>query len=280
MNFNKAKELLPYLKDPWTISWLVSGLIAIFVPLITWSANKSKYYDSYGYVQEAEDYYEQQAQEAEYYQEQQNQDDAYEAEVSYYKDCSWFDWACRKQQWYYATYDENGGNDNGDEQEEEVLPGWFYFLGGENEEMQRWKEENTGDRVASSSEGGLKFVYALTLILAFVLLGYGAFVIGNKQCPMNLVVLLGLTATIGLMNLLMSVAGVTADDKDMEDSYYGWYGQMGVLLVYTNFWMMLFSIGFCVILPVKAYFEKKNENKGEKGENEAEAGVYYGDVVS
>jgi len=274
MNFNKAKELLPYLKDPWTISWLVSGLLAIFIPLITWSANKSEYYSSYGYVKEAEDYYEQQQK---YYEEQQNADDAYDAEVSYYKDCSWFNWACRKQQWAYATYDENGGN--GDE-EEEVLPGWFYFLGGENEEMQRWKEENTGDRVSSSSEGGLKFVYALTLILSFVLLGYGAFVIGKKQSATNLIVLLGLTATIGLMNLIMNAAGISADDKDFEDSYDGWYGQMGVLLVYTNFWMMLFSLGFCAIFLVKAFFEKKNGNKGDKVENEAEAGVYYGDVVS
>jgi len=273
-----CKDLLPYLKDPWAISWVVSGLLAIFIPLITWSVNKSKYYNAYGYAQEAEDYYEQQQQyyeqQQQYYEQQQNGDD-YAAEVSYYKDCSWFNWSCRKKQWEYATYDENGGNDN--DEDEEVLPGWFYFLGGESEEMQRWKEDNTGVRT-SSSEGGLKFVYALTLILAFTLLGYGAFVIGKKQSVTNLIVLLGLTATIGLMNLIMNVGGViSADEKDFEDSYDGWYGQMGVLLVYTNFWMILFSLVFGGVFLVKAHFDKKNEGKGDKIE-ETEAGVYYGDV--
>jgi len=276
MNF---KDLLPYLKDPWTISWLVSGLLAIFIPLITWSINKSKYYSTYGYAQEAEDYYEQQQeyykQQQEYYEQQQNGDDNYYQQVSYYKECSWFNWACRKKQWYYATYDENGGGD----EDREQIPAWFYLFGGDSEEMQRWKEENTGVKEdATSSQAGLKFVYFLTLLLAFTLLGYGFFIIGKKHSLTNLIMLLGLTVTIALMNLIMNVEGViSADDKDLEDSYYGWYGQMGVLLLYTNFGMMLFSLVFGATFLTKIFLENKNQNKenGDINDKVVEGNEYH-----
>jgi len=272
MNFT---ALLPYLKDPWTISWLVSGAFAIFLPLIIWSSNKSSYYSTYGSTKEAEDYYEQRQEyykeQQEYYEQQQNGNNYYQ-EQTYYKDCSWFNWACRKSQWYYATYDDNGGDEDS-----QTLPGWFVFLGGDTEEMQRWKEENTGVR-ASSSSAGLSFVYFLTLLLYIALLGYGAVTIGMKQPVTNLVMLLGLTTIIGFMNLIMNAQGViSSDDKDLEDSYYGWYGQMGVLLVYTNFWMMLFSLVFCAAFLLKNYLEKKNGKKEPIAVNDnlIEGSEYY-----
>lgn len=267
----------PYLKDPWTISWLVSGAFAIFLPLIIWSSNKSSYYSAYGSAKEAEDYYEQEQEyykeQQEYYEQQQNNNNNYYnnyQEQTYYKDCSWFNWACRKSQWDYATYDENGGDEDS-----QTLPGWFVFLGGETEEMQRWKEENTGIRTTSSS-AGLNFVYFLTLLLFVALLGYGAVTIGKKLPVTNLVMLLGIMTIIGLMNLIMNVQGViSSDDKDLEDSYYGWYGQMGVLLVYTNFWIMLFCLVFCAAFILQNYLEKRNEKKEVVNSNNIEGSEYY-----
>jgi len=280
MNFaDHVTPLLSYLKDPLLLSWIVAGIFTIFLPSNIWSSNASEYYDSYGYYNEKNDYYEQ---EQEYYNQQQEnnenqQDDGYYyGYQTYYEDCSWYNWACRKRQWYFANYDDN---DSGDEITEE-MPSWYVFLGGETEEMQRWKEENTGVRGGGATNpAGLKFVYALTIILFLALLGYGAITIGKKQPVTNLVVLLVVMTLFGLINMITSAQGISSDDKDQEDSYYGWYGQMGVLLVYTNFWIMIFSVGFCFAFLVKylveMFLEKKNTAKADINEPMEESGEYY-----
>ena len=268
ININ-GKELLGYLKDPWALSWVVSGLLTIFVPIITWNVQKGAYYDAYGYAVEAED-------QERYYEEQQNDGDDNNNNnnnnngnyYQIYKECSWINFACRKRQYMYATMDDNNEDGNNGQ----VLPNWYIFLGGgdNSEQMQRWKEDNTGERAEgqASTPGGLKFVYAWTIIMFLALWGYGAFALAKKRDVSTLVMLLGISASLGLMNAIMAAQGViSSDDGDMEDSYYGWYGQIGVLMAYTDFWIMLFSFGFLTAFKVRSYLNNKNE-KQKQGEHD------------
>ena len=265
LNVSNAKALLVYLKDPWTLSWVVSGLLSIFIPVITWSSQRGEYYNAYGYALELEE------KQRQYYeaQEQQNNNNNNGNYYNYYKECSWINWTCRKRQYYLATYDGNGGNDDRQQQQ---LPGWFIFLGGadNSEDMQRWREENTGQKATAVTPSGLKFVYTWTLFMFIALYVYGAISLAKRQNLCNLSTLLAVSASLGLMNMIMAAQGViSSDDRDMEDSYYGWYGQIGVLMTYTYFWIMLFSIGFLTALGVRSHLEKKSEATTEADEDDA-----------
>lgn len=269
----QAKEHL--LKNPWTIAWLLSGLWVILFPSILWSCHRGSYYRSYGAARKAEDYYEQQQ---EYYKQQQQNNgnrvldqyyNNYYEEPSYYKDCSWINWVCRVRQYNYAIADDNGDQqeDNG----EQRLPWWYIVLGGQSEEMQRWEEENTGVRDVAPSTAGMKFVYTWTLLLFIGLLVFGVFSIAkipkDPSAVLSFTAVLAVTASVAFMNLIMTTQGViSTDDKDLEDSYYGWYGQWGVLVAYMDFWIMICSLAFIIAFQVRAHLEKKSDGVDKEGE--------------
>jgi ABC-type multidrug transport system fused ATPase/permease subunit len=255
MNTHLA-SILVLLKDPWTLSWIVSSFLAVIVPVIVWSTNRGYYYNRVGYALEAEE------KQRQYYenQEQNNNGNNNNANGNYYstyKECGWWNWACKKRQYYYATMQDNN---NGEYREQ--LPGWYIAFGGVNDsdEMRRWKEENTGQRAEEGqrSEGGMKFAYSLTLIMFIALVVYGVFTIGKRQSRGNLMVFLAVAFFVAFMNLVMAANGaISNDDRDLENSYYGWYGQMGVLMVYTDFWIMLFSFGYLVAFQVHNFLARK-----------------------
>jgi hypothetical protein len=270
------KNILVYLKDPWTASWIATSILAILIPVIIWSSQRGSYYKSYGYALELEE------KKRQYYENRDgngnnrnnNNNNNY---YSYYKECSWFNWPCRKRQYYFATMeDRNRGQQDGNYRQD--LPGWYIFLGGaeHSEDMMRWKEQNTGIRASSSagSSGGVKFVYVMTLLLFSALVVYGALTLGKKQPVLNLEAFLVVAATVALMNLVITAQGViSSDDRDMEDSYYGWYGQMGVLVAYTNFWIMLQCLGFLVAFRIRSYLERRAGEKEDLGDEYAEHNV-------
>ena len=277
MNFNvnvvkdHVKTAFVHLKDPWILSWVVSGLLSILIPVITWAVQRGGYYNAYGYAMEQEQYYENNNNNDNNNDNNNNNNNYY----SYYEECSWFNWPCLKRQYLFATMDDRE-NDNGDEDENDgtqQLPDWYLFLGGaqQSEEMMKWKEENTGIRDASSgTSAGVKFVYVWTLFLFIALLAYGAMTLGKKQHTSNLVVFLVLSASFAFMNMITSAQGLISDDeKDVENSYYGWYGQAGVLLTYSNFWIILFSTGYLIAFRVRSYLERKASQK-ESVEEESE----------
>lgn len=268
------------LTDPWMISWLVTGALTITIPLISWGTKRAYYYNMYGYAVYAEDMQRQ-------YEEQYNQNngsgdnnnngDDY-SYASYYKECSWINIACKKRQYYYATM--NASNDNGDRVRQQY-PDWFLFFGGydQSEEMQRWKEENTGVRQEEMNRnisGGMKFVYFSELCLFIALMSYGAFCIMKKQNHSNgFIAVLGVSTVIAFTNILMSTQGlISGDEREMEDSYYGWYGKMEVLLVYFNFFIMLFSLGHITASKVYSYLERQKGAKEENYDLEGEGKEY------
>jgi hypothetical protein len=44
---------------------------------------------------------------------------------------------------------------------------------------------------------------------------------------------------------------------------------MGVLIVYTNFWIMLFSIGYLIAFRVRSYLNQKTDQNGHVADEEA-----------
>lgn len=272
MNLDKIKEsarsALPHLKDPWVLSWIITGLLAILIPVITWSSNRGTYYSAYGYAKELEDLEKQQE---EYYNQQQEENDGNDGDdgnnyYSYYKECGWLNWSCKKKQYYYATAEEREKQaENGEAVQ--MMPDWYILLGGyeNSEEMQKWKEENTGVRQEgqfNGASGGMKFVYFSTLIIFVSLLVFGGMSIAKKQDSSNLLVFLVLAAVVSFMNLISAGQSLIGnDDKEFEDSYYGWFGQMGVLMVYFNFYILLFSVGHLIAFRVKSYLANKATEK-------------------
>lgn len=64
------------------------------------------------------------------------------------------------------------------------------------------------------------------------------------------------------------------DDRDLEDSVYGWYGQIGVLMVYTFCAYCWFCFIFVVVLLARAFYQRKFE-KEDSAEVEMSANNYY-----
>lgn len=256
-------------------TWVVSSVLVVFIPVIQWNANKSDYYSSYGQYVE----YEQQ-------QEEQNNDDGNgnnnnnnnnNGNYYYqYKECSWANWSCRKQQYEYAMLDGSGDGDD-DDGGVVTIPNWYIFLGGQTEEMQRWTEENTGRRGAQAeSTGGEKFVYAWTLIMFLSLVGYGTYALHKRHPATAIVVFLFIFAQFCLLQLiLLAQGGISTDDRDLEDSIYGWYGQIGVLLAYTDFWMILFCVLFSTVFIAKGCIARRGGGAQKETANKTSGDDYH-----
>lgn len=133
------------------------------------------------------------------------------------------------------------------------MPNWFFFFGGKIEEDDRQREEMG----MTNSEGNMKFVYAWSILMFIGLAVYGFMTLYKGQDRMGLIIALVIFGNFALLNLITSVGAVSTDNRDLEDSIYGWYGQFAVLLAYTDFWMMLHTFGFAVVLAVMNLLDKK-----------------------
>ena len=133
------------------------------------------------------------------------------------------------------------------------MPNWFFFFGGKIEEDDRQREEMG----MTNSEGNMKFVYAWSILMFIGLAVYGFMTLYKGQDRMGLIIALVIFGNFALLNLITSVGAVSTDNRDLEDSIYGWCGQFTVLLAYTDFWMMLHTFGFAVVLAVMNLLDKK-----------------------
>lgn len=241
--------------DPWPFvsAWIVGGVLAMIIPVIHWNRKKQEYYDYTGYQIEYEN--------AQRDYEEANGDNN-DGNGNYYSsNCSWWQWQCKKNAYAYQQ-----ANGDGDEDEIQV-PNWYLFIGGQTEEQRRQAEEN--GELGQTSSGALKFVYWWTLLLFVLILVYGAAVLIKRKDARVVVFGLVLFAQFALMLLLLMGQGVIeTDDRDLEDSVYGWHGQMGVLLAYTAFWMYLYCILFAVALVVRLLLAYRRSRKGSNGKED------------
>lgn len=229
--------------------WIVSGLLALSIPAGKYNAKKDQYYSSYG------KYIEYENQQRAYEEAQNNQNDGNNNNnYGYgYPTCKWFQWKCRKAQYYYRMQNGGGGNNN---QNGNMVytPDWYRFIGGgtRNEEDRRFYEENGISFNYDEPTGAMKFVYSWSIIMFLGLLVYGSFVILTGRSVLGLVVLCAVFAQFSLLQILLCGQGViSSDDRDLEESIYGWYGQSGVLQVYTDLGYFVFCASFCLIFAVK-----------------------------
>jgi len=244
--------------NPILLAWISAASLSVAVPSVQWYLQRSSYYKSYGY---AVDYENQQRD----YEEQQNQnndennDDTY---GSVYESCSGWNWWCIQKQAYYANYygDDKQNEDDGGT-DEMTIPNWFIYIGGETEDMQKWEEENTGVRQeenTSAYSGTQTFVCVWTVLMFLAIVAYGARTLYSQGCRRSLVVLSLLFAQFCFLNILMLPSGaISSEDRQMEDSVYGWYGQVGVLLAYINIWFLAFTVLFPIAFFVCDYIESK-----------------------
>ena len=141
------------------------------------------------------------------------------------------------------------------------FPNWYASIGGRTEEDQRGREEMGAN--ADEASGALKFIYTWTLLVFLGMLLFGAVTIYKRKPLTPLIVTMLIIGQFALMQLILLGQGVIATEgREMEDSVFGWYGQLPVLMVYSDWGYFLFSIGFSVLLCAKIFVDKyylKNE---------------------
>jgi hypothetical protein len=241
-------------------AWALSSLLAAIIPVVKWTSERNSYFSYYG--------------EYKLYEMQQKQ---YEQQAngnwngSYYNSCGWWDFKCKYQaKVYLATYgNNNGGNQQGgggneNNQMRAVLPGWYYLFGGSIEMDQRQREEMG---LTGPEEGGMKFVFACTIIMFIALAAYGFRTMYTGKDRSGLIFSLIMFGMFTIMNLLTTVQGtIETDDRFFEDSVYGWFGQWAVLVAYTDFWLIIHCFSFALLLGVLKLLDMKAKKDVEDAE--------------
>jgi hypothetical protein len=242
-------------------AWVLSSLLAVIIPVCKWAAERNSYFSYYGQYK--------------LYEMQQRQ---YEQQAngnwngSYYNSCGWWDFKCKVQaKQYQAMYGGNGGNQQGGQGGEQnnqmraVLPGWYYLFGGSIEMDDRQREEMG---LTGSEEGGMKFVFFCSVImfLALAVFGFRSMYTGKDRT--GLIFALFMFGMFTIMNLLTTVQGsIETDDRFFEDSVYGWFGQWAVLVAYTDFWLIIHSFFFALLLGVLKLLDMKAKKDVEDENN-------------
>lgn len=249
-------------------SWAISCFLALIIPVAKWGRERGNYYNYQGQYNE----YEQQQRQ---YEQQQEA-----AENGYYygaTECQWWNFRCRSNMNNYQQY-ANNGEDQDERYYEQMqlrasMPNWFFFFGGKLEEDDREREEMG----VTQSQGNMKFVYFWSIFMFIGLAVYGWMTLYKDGDRMGLIIALAIFGQFALLNLITTVAAVSTDDRDMEDSIYGWYGQFSVLLAYTDFWMMLQTFGFAVVLGVIRYMDTKKAATTSEDQEEIQMGYQGAD---
>jgi hypothetical protein len=244
--------------------WMIAGILTIYIPHKKWLNARDDYYTSTGYAIEAE--YQQRAYEEA--QQDQNNEGYYNSSA----DCKWYQWACRKAAYLYRQQNENANEQNGNNNAEDVstIPLWYIFLGGQTEEDRRDREESGQN---TDTTNALDIMYNWTIIMFVVVLLYGAYTLFRlrQNGAMYLLVTLGLLFQFSLMSMILLAQGVIqTDNREMEDSVYGWYGQKSVLLLLTNYAITLFSgiyIIIVLITNVAVWITTRTRNNQKRNED-------------
>jgi hypothetical protein len=207
--------------------------------------------------------------------------------------CQWWNFRCRSQvrnsyqQYNQNQYNQNQYNQNGEQDEiyyydqmqiRASMPDWFFFFGGNLEEEVRQRQEIG----LGQSNGSMKFVYLWTVFIFIGLTIFGWMTLYKGRDRMGLIVALSIFCQFALLNLITTIGAIGTDDRDFEDSIYGWYGQFSVLLAYTDFWMMLQTFGFALVLAITRCLDRRrtlSKDEARMGYHEANEAAARGRTV-
>jgi hypothetical protein len=266
MNFDFKKLLA----DPWPFmtAWIIGGILTIWIPVRKWKRASQEYYDSYGYAVE----YENQQRAYEEQQNGNNNNNNNNNNYYNYPNCHWWQYKCRMTQFQYRQ-NRDGNNNNDDGEYQLQYPGWWVFLGGKTEEDQRWAEEQGMDVTESGSSGALKFVYAWSIIMFCSILFYGGYVLVKQRPVGPLLIMLFMFLQFSILSMVLLCQGVLlTDERDLEDSVYGWFGQIGVLMVYTDYAYLWFTFVFSVSFLARAFWKRQAQKEDAQ---ETKSDSYY-----
>lgn len=234
------------ISDPWPfiLVWILGGILAIIIPASKWTKSKNDFYEVSGkYIA-----YEQQQRAYEEANRQNNGENYYAI-----PNCRWFQWSCRKNAYSYQMRN----NDNAEDQVN--VPAWYLFLGGTTEEQQRQREEMG---MSSQNNAPVKLVYVWSVVLFITMLLYGVIVLAKGWSMNSLRVILLFWAQFCIMILILTAQGVIeTDGRALEENIYGFYGQMGILLAYSCFWMALHSVIYTIVLTIRAVYMRRRGNQ-------------------
>ena len=260
------EKALAILRTPWPLmgAWLIGGILSVIVPVSVWKKERKSYYDYYGHYVEYENNQRAYEEAQREYEEAQNGN--YNNNNNQYAsyNCKWYQVQCRKNAYNYQWYQENNDNNN------VRLPDWYIALGGSMGDDERRQREEMGLDPDEAS-GALKFVY-VTMILMFVgILLYGCYVMYKRQSTSSLIVATAMFGLSAFLQMIIMPQGVLGGDggRGMEDSVYGWYGQLGVLMMYTNWAYFWFCLVSCAIFGIIAFFEYKSTGRDSRANQSA-----------
>jgi len=237
---------------PFIILWWIGGALTVVVPAIKWSVAKKKYYNSYGrYAQ---------ANQGNYWGGQYDDGRSYAV-----FNCKWWQYKCREEEMNYL---QTRQNQDGQQQGVPFMtPSWYSFVGGQYD-TDSHDREMMGMELNHNS-GALQFVFAWSIILFVGMLIFGTFIFWRKRSVAGLAVIMALMTQYALLLLVLLPQGViTTDNRELEETPYGWYGQLSILMVYFYFAQCIFSIVFAVLIMLKLFSDQFVVNEFDPEEAE------------
>lgn len=240
-----------------SLIWIVSGIVAVFIPLIYRTIHKNKYRDEYMkyyWQQEYEQYAEQRKQNYEKYGNQYNYGGAYmadyeEREYVDVNNCKWWMINC------FSFFVNQQGEPLPDQ---EWAPAWYSgFMTTEEERLAM--QDNL------EQPGSLKFVYIWQIIMFACIGWYGLKIIGQNRNPTGLIVALLVWANFAFISMwLMADGSIITEGQQVKRT--GFYGQMSVLVFMSNFWYLLHGLAFVLVFWIRSTLleEQEQMEKGQK----------------
>ena len=235
--------------------WVVSGLLAVLIPLIYRTIHKNKYrekYMSYYWEQEYEQYEQQRQENYEKYGNQYNYGGAYMAEYDEkeYVDvnnCKWWQLNC------FSFFVNRDGQPMADQ---EWAPTWYSGFMTTEEERQMMQDN-------LEQPGSLKFVYIWQIIMFAVIGYYGLKVIRENRNPTGLIIALLVWANFAFLSMwLMADGSIVTEGQAVKRT--GFYGQLSVLIFMSNFWYFIHGLAFVLVFWLRSKLvedETKKETK-------------------
>jgi hypothetical protein len=119
------------------------------------------------------------------------------------------------------------------------------------------------------------------MVLLFVgILIFGAMTLYKKTRRAPLIVTLLAFANFCLLTLIMAGQGlISTEGRMFDETIYGWYGQMGVLIAYQAFWFLLFTVAFASVFGIFGCMDKGRQYDDKEDEVEmSSSGASYSNM--